>query len=206
MFKVSQKLKIISGIAIVAVGIICLACASMKSSAKENISHNAIDIAKWHVQAPTLFNNNGYKALLESNSNDGGINNHTHSTTYIGEVTNPFGIRDDVLYFIINYFPKNESAIYAAIRMEQDNTMIYKSIKESDIIQYANSPAVWCLGNIVGAVNLSKYVENVDNLKLSTNEGKMVDNVIRKKLGWKIFGFGHKTNQQLDTICEKGNY
>lgn len=192
----------IFGIAIVS--IILIACATFGASDNKNNTKN-INSTIWKNKVPELFNNVGYSKLFESNN----VNNKLLSGTNqdIGKVTNPFGIRDDVLEFIINYFPNNESAVYAAIRMEQTDVSIYYAETDKEAVQISNNGevSIWCLANNVGFTKAEEYIGNKDKMSLATLEGKKIGAEVRKKLGWKILG-NHLSKEQMNAICDRRNY
>ncbi len=194
---------VIGLIGAVAIGII--ACATIVIPNNSNEKSTTQSVTKWKKQAPQLFDNTGYSKLIESDVVNKNVVNE--SQIYIGKVTNPFGIRDDVLDFIINYFPNNESATYAAIRMEQTQVRIYYAKTDKEAVQISNNGeiAIWCLANNVGFSKAEEYINNKDKTSLDTVEGKNIDTEIRRKLGWKILG-NHLSKVQMDAICEKGGY
>jgi len=199
-------MKIITVIIIGIVGVVAISCANLNDKPKEVVGVTNQSILQWKSKSPQLFNNVGYGKLIESNIAI--VNRNIKLQEDIGKVTNPFGIRDDVLDFIIKYFPDNESAIYAAISNEQYDLLIYRSKTDKEAINYANQGAIsiWCLGRAIGINNVDKYSDELERVQNNTKNGKEMNKVITQKLGWKIFGFGHKTNQELDAICDKGNY
>ena len=188
------------------ISIIAVSCAVVSNTNKsQKTITNYID---WESKAPELFNNAGYSRLIESKNNLDNINNNkVQDQQYIGEVTNPFGIRDDVLDFIINYFPKNESAIYAAIRIEQYDRLIYEVSSEKEAIKLANKDEIpiWCLGNVIGSIGVDRYLDGLGKIRLSTDEGRKMDQDGRRKLGWKILG-NHMSVEQMNSICSRGSY
>lgn len=196
-------------IALAILACLLIACSSLihsQSSSTNVTTTNVINKKLWQAKAPQLFSNIGYSKLVESTNN-----NPTGSPSqnrYIGKVTNPFGIRDDVLEFILSSFPKNESAIYAAIRNEQYELLIFNAETDKEAVKYANDGgvAIWCLGNAIGDINADKFYDALNDVRLSTPEGKNIDKVVRRKLAWKIWGFGHKSTIELDSICNKGAY
>ena len=203
--KVTKKMKIISAISLIGVLAIVLACATTSNGTKEQDTQINTP-QKWQQAYPHVFNNVGFSMLVESNVM---IKNSPQNQQFpIGQVTNPYGIRDDVLEFIFKTIPSNnESATYAAIRLEQNQLQIYKTENESDAVYYANEgflPIV-CLSQALGSIGSSKYLDELDKIQRRTSDGKNMDKVIRQKLGWKVLG-PQKPFKELESICEKGGY
>jgi len=201
-----MKKRILIGVVIIIGSLLAYTTFGSTSGTIKNNDNYPIDIAKWQEKAPNLFNNVGYQGLIESNSNVVTSNN-PQTEHYIGKVTNPFRVRDDVLEFIIKYFKNNESAVYAAIRIEQYDRRIYEANTDKVAVKLSNEDEIpiWCLGNIVGIIGVDKYLDELEKIRLSTLEGRIMDQDARGKLGWKILG-NHMTAQQMDLICNKGDY
>ena len=199
-------MKIMGAVSVVCAVIVIIACATTQKDAKS--SENQVtqkSIAQWHTKALGLFNNVGFGKLMESAMVESIPLNNNQS---IGKVTNPYGIRDDVLEFIIKTIPAdNESAIYAAIRMMQYDVLIYRAKTDDEAVEYANQQAIpiHCLVSNLGGVNTSRLVDRIDEMDNITAESKKMAEVIRKKLAWKIIGTD-KSNKELENICNNGDY
>ena len=89
------KQSIVIGIIVVIVSV--FACATCE---KDNVQgDNKVDISYWQQKSPKLINMAGYSKLGESNSGNDNVSSNESKDMYIGKVTNPYGIRDDVLEF-----------------------------------------------------------------------------------------------------------
>lgn len=92
-------------------------------------THRSVDTSEkisWQKREPELFNNVGYSKLVESAPQIVNKNLSESELKLEGVITNPFGIRDDILEFIVANIPSNnESALRAAILSAQINQQIY---------------------------------------------------------------------------------
>jgi hypothetical protein len=113
--KVSRKMKILSSISIVIISVVAYACANLNNNGANVATHQSI--AQWKTKAPQLFNNVGYSKLIES-STQLNKNMSESQAELIGTITNPFGIRDDILDYILANIPEsNIRSRIAAIKM-----------------------------------------------------------------------------------------
>ncbi|MBX9866713.1 MAG: hypothetical protein K2Y14_07330 [Burkholderiales bacterium] len=201
--KVSNKMKIISMAAITIAAIVTIACANVSNPTDEPSSTQ-----QWQKKYPQIFSNVGYSKLIESQGKLSQYQNKSESTQeLIGTITNQFGIRDDILNFTLNYFQSNESATYAAIRFLQNDMNVFMATNVDTAVLYQNKNTLYihCLMNIIDVYTANKYVNKIEYLKTNTPARMLQENKIKTYLNLKILG-NTITTQNMDKICEQGNY
>lgn len=134
----------------------------------------------------------------------------------IGPITNPFGIRDDILEYIVKTIPaNNEIAMRAAIKLMQYMQQIYYgNLSESDALLNHSR-------EVLAGTCLSRYMKQNPNFKnndggdfvyglqMSMHNTKARVNhmwdIDRKYFSWKVLGTGLSTNEEI-IACEKGEF
>ena len=107
-------MKIISGIALITGVMALIACSSVSTPSQPQTA------SQWEQKYPEVFNNAGYSKLIKSASLKNSQSNLSESYLALrGTVTNTFGIRDDVLNYVITNIKKNNTSFYAALRVSQ---------------------------------------------------------------------------------------
>ncbi len=210
--RVSKKVKIITLVSIVTVAIVSLACASMNNKTNELLSNQVTkqSISKWQLKAPQLFNNVGFNSLIESGVID---NNLSESMVQLqGVITNPFGIRDDILeYILANTASHDDKLLRASIRLAQSDQQIYYGSNITNEIALAYNKKgclmVSCISQYMGNLNnWSNYVIGMDKLMRNTKErDKYMWYIDRKYFSWKILGSGLSVADEK-IACEKGDF
>jgi hypothetical protein len=79
----------------------------------------------------------------------------------VGNVTNRFGIRDDILRNVLDLIPAtNESALYHAMKYAQYSQARYLSADEKDVSQNMQDMiyAIHCLSNSYGMINTHNLI------------------------------------------------
>ena len=211
--RVSKKVKIITLVSIVTVTIVSLACASMNNKTNE-LSSNQVtkqSILKWQLKAPQLFNNVGFNSLIES----GVINNNLSESMMQlqGIITNPFGIRDDILEYILANTPRDKPLILKAIiKSAQDNQKIYYGgVSESEALSLTDNDALLttCIAIYTGSNILRenyKLGDGVDKLMRNTDaRNAHMWYIDRKYFSWKVIGSGLSVADEK-IACKKGEF
>ncbi len=179
----------------------------IKNKIHQNLDHGVnIDNQKWSQKYPQVFNNSGYNNLIESNGILNKLKNNPESLQ--GKITNEFGIRDDILEYILN-LNLNTHANYAAIRMIQEDTKTYFISNSSTEANYAANLGMlanYCLLKVTSDEiwkNISKNTEKM--LRDNDNRNKRMWWVDNNYLAYKIIGTGLSTADENE-VCRKGGY
>jgi hypothetical protein len=134
----------------------------------------------------------------------------------IAPITNPFGIRDDILDYIIKTIPaSNESAMRAAIKMMQYEQQVYygnPSESEALILDSKDDLAGSCLASYLhqtSGQDKLKDVLDVRDMRMQlfntkAREKRMWD-VANKYFAWHVLGSGLSTSEEI-IACEKGEF
>ena len=181
---------------------------SIKKIIKQEIDQGVnIDNQKWEKRYPQVFNNSGYNKLIESNSILNKLKNNPESLQKLqGKITNEFGIRDDILEYILSLNLNNEFVNIAAIKYAQGINLIYYSdlnFNEKQKIDNNLSLILTCLTlftknyNIYDRINQyysdngvrKSYIENFDN----------------HYFAYKVIGSGLSFVDEKEK-CKKGDY
>ena len=208
--KLSKRLKVISLIMVAIVGGVMIACANFGSNKPSGIQVTKQSTAKWKAQSPSLFANAGYSKLIESNT----WLNKKHSEAQdelSGKVSNPFGIRDDMLEYILTNIPEsNVGAIISAIKMVQLDQQEYfiEDVTELNKVVDKEMAAVDCLSTFLGGgVTGEDFLEGYNKVQRNTPLRKAKEEEIEKKLGGHVlsgnFGFWYTTNDSYESICAR---
>ena len=202
----TKKVKIVTGVIIAIIASIIIACANFKNSTSDNINITRQSTAKWKQKVPQLFNNVGYSKLIESYSNT--KQNVPESMVHLaGRITNPFGVRDDILDYILAHTNNNESALLAGIKFAQNEQSIYFSnISQQEAIKLATNNALvgWCIVKYLGKDNSFKIIDNVDSLMRNTKErDRRMWDIDTRYFGWQVLGSG-LTGTEEDERCKNG--
>lgn len=165
--KVSKKMKILTLVSVVAVGIVSLACASMNNQKTET---NIVDTQKWQAKAPQLFSNIGYKKLIESRIVESSTTNRSQQAL-VGTITNPFGIRDDVLeYILLNIPESNTRATIAAIKMAYYDQAEIGVTDDKQINVFANKAMASVYCSNISSQEGYKFDQGYNKLLRNTKE------------------------------------
>ncbi len=160
-------MKVLTLISVATVAIISLACASMSNQKEEK---NIVDTQKWQAKAPQLFSNTGYKKLIELDTVETLPTNKSRQQL-IGTITNPFGIRDDILeYILLNIPESNTRATIAAIKMAyyyQSEIGLYNDKKINELSNKAGA-AISCLN--LPMASMDKFITGYGDLLRNTKE------------------------------------
>lgn len=127
-----------------------------------------------------------------------------------GKITNPFGIRDDILEYIIKTVPvNNESALRAAIKLNQDDQQIYYGdLTEDQAMKLVDNQALILTCLIKYLPNNADVIlgRGIDSLMRNTKarDGHLWA-VDRKYFSWKVIGSGLSVADE-DNACAKGEF
>lgn len=180
----------------------------IKNKIHQNLDYGVnIDNQKWSQKYPQVFNNSGYNNLIESNGILNKLKNNPKSLQKLqGKITNEFGIRDDILEYILSLNLNNEFVNIAAIKYAQGINLIYYSdlnFNEKQKIDNNLSLILTCLTlftknyNIYDRINQyysdngvrKSYIENFDN----------------HYFAYKVIGSGLSFVDEKEK-CKKGDY
>lgn len=127
-----------------------------------------------------------------------------------GTVTNPLGIRDDILEYTLKTFKDNPKALSAAITYAQYCTIIYFTATDKATIRnYAsNIPIIgWCITHYSNFQNSLDYSRGLNVLMRNNKNRKTRMNYVETNyLSPGIYGFGNLSDKELAQKCEQGNY
>ena len=196
--KVSKKMKISIVLSCIVAVVIGVSCASTKSTSP-GIDINHENTAKWKAKAPGLFANVGTLTIVESSVN---VNVSESQNALVGKVTNPFGIRDDILdYIIINIPESNERARLASVKLAQYYSSMINNTNIINVNLLANSASasITCSNLTIG--DSYKFGQGLDKLLRNTPDRLSEQNRIEHLLNGCIISpnFGDKCNQLLTT-------
>lgn len=172
---------------------------------QKDISDNKIHLTNWKDKAPQLFTNSGYSKLMTSMPTN---NRLAESVAKLeGKITNPFGVRDDILEFILKNVPNDDPRIMkASIEKAQLNQSIYyDDISAKDALKLANKDSLLTTCLRIYTTNYS--IENgIDKLMRNTKaRNAHMWEVDRKYFSWKIVGSGLSVADE-NKACEKGDF
>lgn len=194
----SNKMKVISALAIGIATIVTTACANVNNSATDPKSSE-----QWQQKYPQVFNNVGYSKLIESAEIKS--KKISESEQKMVSVTNKFGIYDPVLQYLITHI-SNESMLYASIRFQQYNQLMYMSDSVESAVYYArqgNLP-LHCM-DIISITETSKTIKNISQIMDSDAFYKDRITQTENRLNLKFIG-SNITYSQMDILCKTGNY
>lgn len=168
-----------------------------------------INNSKWEKDYPKIFNNSGYSKLIESKEILNQLKNNPESLQELqGKITNQFGIRDDILEYIIS-LNLDEKASYASIRMAQSEYFSYFfTDNKIDINNFANNEMLssYCLMNFVGFDLMHQIHSEIDKkLRDTKDRNKRMVYVDSKYLAFSVIGTGLSTADEK-LICVKGEF
>lgn len=86
------NMKKLTIIGVIAAGVVAIGCATLGDA---NGDDTKVNQAKWQKKTPQLFNNAGYVGLTQTSPKV--IDLPESIEELRGPITNPFGIRDDIL-------------------------------------------------------------------------------------------------------------
>jgi hypothetical protein len=188
--KVSRQMKIISSIGIVAIAIVAIACANLNNnSIVTSVNITTQSIAKWQRKAPQLFSNVGYSKLIESCT----LLNKNMSESQaelLGIITNPFGIRDDILNYILTNIPEsNTRTRIAAIKMSYYDQQMIGVVDDKVINQLENKAGAGLYCMQLPMLEENKLIKGYDKLLRNTPERLNEQNRIEHLLNGHIISY-----------------
>lgn len=162
--------------------------------------------------APQLVNKVGF---TDAEPNDIKNTSHVQSTPsvqeLVGKVTNPFGIRDDVLDYIIKSIPAdNKGAIISAIKRAQidQQEMFVKDPDKLNKLEDKGSASIMCLNTYIDDdIKTDDFIHGYDALMRNTPERKALQEEIENKLGGHVissnFGFRYEAQDSYKSLCDR---
>ena len=182
---------------------------SIKKIVKQEIDQGVnIDNQKWEKRYQQVFNNSGYNKLIESDGILNKLKNNPESLQKLqGKITNEFGIRDDILEYILKINSLDNKSKYDAIKLAQANTLLYFQINNSnDANFFANKAALGMTCLSINNKDWLKTIRHIDAMMRDTKERNermwWVDN---HYLAYKVIGTGLSTADEND-VCRNGGY
>lgn len=159
---------------------------------------------KWEAKAPNLFKSIGYNKLVESRNLD---KISESQKQLIGEVTNPFGIRDDILDYILTYIPESDTrSRIAAIKMAYYDQMEIGVTDDKIINNYANKAlaAVYCMQLPMSKLDSfgKGYDKLLRNTQLKKNEQNRIENLLNNHVISADFGDVGNKKLKLKDQCD----
>lgn len=202
-----KKLTIIG---VVAAGVVAIGCAILAS----NDAATTVNQSKWQKKAPQLFNNVAYTGLTNSAPKLANLPESIEDLR--GPITNPFGIRDDILEYIVKNIPSNnESAVRAAIKMMQYQQAIYfdnPSESEALVLNSKRNLSFKCAYKYLHQASNKDILADIDDaakvLKLMRNNqacDNYMSEISRKYFSWKVLGTG-LTVADEEIACQRGEF
>lgn len=205
----SKKMKIRIIFGIVTTCIIIIACSNIKYSKVNQNKSSCLTLEsteKWKQKAPKLFSNNiGYNKLMVSN-NIGASKLSEPKIDLVGTITNPFGIRDDILDYILNTIPEsNIRATVSIIKMAYYHQQMVGVTDDKQLNSIANKSmaAIYC-ANLPISIS-AKFIDGYDKLIRDTSARNLEWNRIEHQLNNHIIShdFGvdsYDYKEQCDTF------
>ena len=126
-----------------------------------------------------------------------------------GTVTNPLGIRDDMLGYTLATFKDKPRALSAAIAYAQYDYWIPLTYNKQSTRKYyqAMGYAIWCVDYFADFQTGLKYSRNLAKLLRDTPAREKHEHFIEANyLSPGIYGFGNLSDKELAQKCELGNY
>lgn len=195
-------------ILLVSIAAIASSCATPQNSSTNTSLNTAAQNDKW-VQ---IFKNAGYtsKPSLNNESAIELIRNLPESMQAIaGTVTNPLGIRDDILEYTLATFKDNPKALSAAIAYAQYDYWISLAYNKQSARKYyqAMGYAIWCVDYFADFQTGLKYSRNLAKLLRDIPAREKHEHFVEANyLSPGIYGFGNLSDKELAQKCEQGNY
>ena len=199
--KVSKRMKIIAGVTIAVAALVVIACANVSNSPNEPSLNQ-----QWQHKSPQVFSNGGYSKLIASQGKSYQYQKESKSTEQlVGKITNPFGIRDDILTYTLDYFKGNESATIVAIKLAQSMTNLYLASNQKDARSYYDQMFVagWCLWHVSTAQSKIEYTRTVEKYTNDTPARKEQSDKVDRLLSGGIYGYGNRTDNDLKNTCKE---
>lgn len=187
-------------------GAIVVACAAMETKSKESNS-GPHTVAEWDQKYPQVFANAGYSGLIESSAQLKSLHNSPESQQeLIGTITNPFGIRDDILMLTLSIPESTPQLRVAIIKYSQIiNKMYYENINIEARLKLANqlSLSLTCARIAEGGYYWITQVNDMmrDTAERSLHLNKMDSTVF----SWHVIGSGLSINEEI-ARCKNGSY
>ena len=201
--------KILKTIFIICVVVIVIVAIEHKNKSASNVNVTTESIAKWKEKAPQLFGNEFNKVIVS-----GAISNKHTATSQddlAGIITNPLGIRDDILDYIISVAPKdNLLASRAIIRIAQINQQIYYgNVTQKEALKLMNHVFLTeiCLSQYLQEHQEDIIINEIDKLMRNTkSRDKHMWQIDTDVFGWQIIGAGTLTVAEIEEICKGGKF
>lgn len=159
----------------------------------------------WDKKYPSVFKNVRYSKLIESKGILEAYENSPESLQILrGKITNEFGIRDDILEYILS-LNLSESNNYAIVKFSQIATIIYFQAKnKTEATSYSQIlvQSLFCFKSN----NWLKISQKIDSMMRDTKErNKRMWWVDNHYFAYQALGTGLSGVEEGE-ICEKGNY
>lgn len=189
---------------------IVVACAAMETKSKESNS-GPHTVTEWDQKYPKVFTNSGYQSLIEPNTQLKSLQRLPESQQeLIGTITNPFGIRDDVLDYILTNIPESNILVRkAAIKLYEIKTNIYFNSNPESAQKLAGLESLMylCLFKELDAAKIDiKITDQIYHQFADTDKRKLyIDKIDTEYFAWKMIGSGLDSNAE-NKFCDAGQY
>ena len=193
-------------------GAIVVACAAMETKGKESNS-GPNTVPEWDQKYPKVFTNSGYQGLIESNTQLEALQNLPESQQeLIGTITNPFGIRDDILDYILTNIPESNIKWRAAgIALAQTYNVMYEfsTLPNEQRIIAANKNTLLSKCLLIFSNDFDTYYKFSKGMeRLLNNSDKRKENINQidqKVFGWHVIGSGMNSEDE-NKYCNNGYF
>lgn len=166
--------------------------------------------AAWEEKYPAVFKTAGNMSIKLSTSNIVPNQNMAIPESMAkleGTITNKFGIRDDILEYIINTVPKdNRLVIKAALKMAKiRQTIYYENISTDDAVKLADNDSLLtaCLRIYTGNYGIDDGIDK--RMRDNKDRDSHMWIIDRKFFSWKIIGSSLSVADEK-IACEKGDF
>lgn len=188
-------------------GAIVVVCSTIESKSKQSNSEPQT-VAQWQQKYPAVFANAGYQSLIESNTQLEALQHLPESQQeLIGVITNPFGIRDDILDYILINIPESDSHGLKALLFYTKYTqeVYYSNLSQESLIMRSNDSTLMaaCLDEYYGVDKGIELTKGVNTLMRDTkSRNQHLDQIDQKVFGWSVLG--GLTSKKINEACFHG--
>lgn len=199
-----MKKRTIIGIIIIASSLLAYTTFGSTSGILQKNDNNPIDITKWQKKAPNLFNNVGHNSVTESCL----IIRSDLSGSMVelqAGITNPFGIRDDILDFILDNIPKdnNQARLFAIKMAYYDRLALFASESQVNKLVNKGYASLICLNQYLSIQDADKFIKSYEAKCDSDKSTKLLWENVENQLNHHVItaDFGIDNNN-INKRCE----
>ena len=198
-----NKLKILVGVIVVGAGLIVWLSMG-EAKLDKNLPRNQ---AQWEDKYPQVFSNVGYAKLIESAPEVTQYSKLPESLQELsGKITNRFGIRDDILEFIIQKASEStdERIFRAAILYAQDMQQIYYgNVGQEEAVRLSrrDSLLLGCLHDYTDNFEITRGLSK--RMRDSKPRNQHMWRLDQEYFSWQLLGSGLSSADE-DKFCKEG--